>query len=52
MRLHLPSLRERREDIALLASHFLGRYRDSNRKEIEGFSRLVLHIDNIPKCGL
>ena len=30
--IHLPPLRERREDIALLADHFLGRYRDQMGK--------------------
>jgi DNA-binding NtrC family response regulator len=34
---HVPSLRERREDIPLLAIHFLRRYASRYRREIEGF---------------
>ncbi len=36
--IHLPPLRERPEDIPLLARHFLGHYAEENRKEIAGIS--------------
>jgi DNA-binding NtrC family response regulator len=35
--IHLPPLRERREDIAVLAAHFLGRYGERYRKALRGF---------------
>jgi two-component system response regulator HydG len=34
----LPSLRERKEDIPLLAQHFLKKFAQENNKEITGFS--------------
>jgi DNA-binding NtrC family response regulator len=34
----LPPLRERREDIPLLASHFLRTYAEENQREVVGFS--------------
>ena len=36
--IHLPALRDRREDIALLAQHFLGRNRARYRKQVADFS--------------
>jgi two-component system, NtrC family, response regulator HydG len=35
---HLPSLRERSDDIPLLASHFVNKYARKNRKEIRGLT--------------
>jgi len=34
----VPPLRERHEDVALLAQHFLVRYAEKNRKELGGFT--------------
>jgi DNA-binding NtrC family response regulator len=36
--IHLPPLRERREDIVPLSSHFLSKYSERYSKQIEGFS--------------
>jgi DNA-binding NtrC family response regulator len=36
--IHIPALRERREDIPLLAVHFLNRNRSRYRKQVTGFS--------------
>ena len=40
----LPPLRERADDIPLLADHFLRRYADKNEKPIEGISRAALDL--------
>ena len=40
--IHLPALRDRREDIPALAMHFLGRNRARYRKQINGFSTAAL----------
>jgi DNA-binding NtrC family response regulator len=37
--IRIPPLRERREDIELLAAHFLGRFARRYRKELHGFDR-------------
>jgi len=36
--IHLPALRERREDIPVLASHFLRKYSEANGKTISGIA--------------
>jgi two-component system response regulator HydG len=36
--LNMPSLRERREDIPLLAQHFLRQFAEKNRKDIKGLT--------------
>lgn len=41
--LTLPALRERREDISLLANHFLTKYAQEAQKEFTGFSAEALH---------
>jgi two-component system response regulator HydG len=38
MNIHIPPLRDRAEDIPLLAQHFLEKYVQKNRKELKGFT--------------
>jgi DNA-binding NtrC family response regulator len=40
--IHVPPLRERREDIPILAIHFLRRYATRYRREIDGFDSAAL----------
>ena len=39
----IPSLRQRREDIPLLSDHFLNRFNNHFKKQIEGFSNEVIN---------
>ena len=42
--LHLPPLAERRDDVPLLAHHFLARYAEEQGKSIEGFSDEAMEV--------
>ncbi len=42
--IHLPSLRERKEDIPLLAEHFIHRLRIKSQKDIKGLSPVTLRM--------
>jgi DNA-binding NtrC family response regulator len=46
--IHIPALRERREDIPLLASHFLGAHAKRYRKCLQGFDAAAMQalLDN------
>jgi DNA-binding NtrC family response regulator len=43
VQMHLPSLRERRDDIPLLAQHFLEKSAEQFRKKTKRFSQAALH---------
>ncbi|WP_462326310.1 sigma-54-dependent transcriptional regulator [Desulfobaculum sp.] len=43
VRIQVPPLRERREDIPLLAAHFLHKYASENEKDLQGFSSEALN---------
>lgn len=44
IKIELPSLRQRKEDITLLVRHFLDMYSQENKKEIEGVTPDVMEI--------
>jgi DNA-binding NtrC family response regulator len=41
--IHIPPLRERREDVPVLASHFLSVYSQRYRKRLAGFDQQAMH---------
>lgn len=42
--IHIPSLRERQEDIPLLANHFLKKYNHEFGKKIKGITKDAMHL--------
>ena len=42
IQMHIPALRDRGNDIALLAHHFLRKYADANGKDVRGISDVAL----------
>ncbi|KQO35452.1 Fis family transcriptional regulator [Acidovorax sp. Leaf84] len=40
--IHLPPLRDRRDDIPLLMSHFLAQYRQKHQRQVPGFSQAAV----------
>jgi two-component system, NtrC family, response regulator HydG len=44
MRLSVPPLRERSEDIPLMAQHFVERFASQNRKTVKGFTPLAMDM--------
>ncbi len=42
--LHIPPLKERRDDIPYLAEMFLKKFSKSNRKQIHGFTAQAMHV--------
>ena len=52
IKLSLPPLRDRKEDIPLLATHFLRKYASLNEKNISGFTREAMtHLINASWAG-
>ncbi|MCP4804353.1 MAG: sigma-54-dependent Fis family transcriptional regulator [Proteobacteria bacterium] len=47
--IHLPQLRERDEDVALLARHFLARFNDRHNKNIAGFTPEALAVMEVTR---
>jgi len=44
IQIHIPPLRNRKEDIPLLVSHFLKKYKYKTRREIKGFSEEAMKL--------
>lgn len=42
--IHLPPLRERKEDIPLLANHFLKKYNHQNGRKVKGFTKDCMEL--------